>query len=327
MTSLKYNLISIILGAFIAFSSANCFASQINLDDISHTLVLDSLDSSELPERFRTSSFFPNKKTNFKEPNLNGLPELHISGSGQFSEHQLLNALEYMPHNNVIIVDLRKESHGFVNGTPVSWYISRNAINDNRTPEQVLKFEHELLENFKNQETIKISKLEKIKNLPKPPKVIYRDTKPVKVELVEKEQELAKRYNLKYVRFFIPDNRAPDSGQVDAFINLVKNLPEDAWLYFHCRGGSGRSTTFMAMYDIMKNAPKVNLKDILYRQAYLGGKNLYKMPSDLNNWKYKYQKMRFSFLQKFYQYVVETQERQGLRWSEWLESKVADKKI
>lgn len=39
---------------------------------------------------------------------------------------------------------------------------------------------------------------------------------------------------------------------------------------FHCEAGEGRTTAYMAMYDMMKN-PDVSLKDILYRQHLLGG--------------------------------------------------------
>jgi len=289
--------------------------------------VIDASENLELPKNFRTSSFFPKSNPNIKEPNLEGLPELHMAGSGQFTEAQLINALEYMPADKVVIVDLRKESHGFVNGTPVTWYISRNALNANRTPEQVIKFENELIGNLKQQESITIHKLEKIKDLPNPPKITYVEPKNVKPDLVEKEQELVKRHNLKYVRFFIQDHNAPDPGQVDAFINLVKNLPNDSWLYFHCRAGRGRTTMFMTMYDILKNAPKISLDEIITRQAYLGGKMLTELPAGKDNWKYEPIKDRLNFINLFYDFVSKTKGQEGLRWSDWLESNKPVNKI
>lgn len=39
---------------------------------------------------------------------------------------------------------------------------------------------------------------------------------------------------------------------IDEFIKLYKSLPKDAWLHFHCEAGKGRTTTFLAMYDMMK---------------------------------------------------------------------------
>ena len=36
--------------------------------------------------------------------------------------------------------------------------------------------------------------------------------------------------------------------------------------HFHCKEGIGRTTTFMIMYDIMKNYKEVSLNDIIKRQ-------------------------------------------------------------
>lgn len=50
----------------------------------------------------------------------------------------------------------------------------------------------------------------------------------------------------------------------------------------------GRTTTFLAMYDMMKN-PQVPLKDILYRQLLLGGNYVaYTDISASSNWKAPY---------------------------------------
>lgn len=58
---------------------------------------------------------------------------------------------------------------------------------------------------------------------------------------------------------------------VDYFINFVKNQPENTWLHFHCKARAGRTTTFMIMYDIIKNCNEVNLNDIIGRQIILSG--------------------------------------------------------
>lgn len=53
------------------------------------------------------------------------------------------------------------------------------------------------------------------------------------------------------------------------FITFVNNQPENSWLHFHCKAGIGRTTTFMIMYDIMKNCNDVSLYDIITRQVIL----------------------------------------------------------
>ena len=53
------------------------------------------------------------------------------------------------------------------------------------------------------------------------------------------------------------------------FVQLVNSELKDNWLHFHCKQGIGRTTTFMIMYDIMKNAKEVSLDDIVKRQVAL----------------------------------------------------------
>ena len=66
-------------------------------------------------------------------PSTAGMDQLHISGSEQYSEEQfreLAGQLREMAGNDpVYIIDLRQESHGFLNGIPVSWYGNDNEQN------------------------------------------------------------------------------------------------------------------------------------------------------------------------------------------------------
>ena len=57
--------------------------------------------------------------------------------------------------------------------------------------------------------------------------------------------------------------------KVKYFIDFVNNQPENTWLHFHCKAGIGRTTTFMIMYDIVKNCKEVKLNDIIARQVLL----------------------------------------------------------
>ena len=66
-----------------------------------------------------------------------------------------------------------------------------------------------------------------------------------------------------YCRFPTTDHVRPRDTEVDAFVAFASTLPTDTWLHFHCRGGDGRTTTFLVMHDTMHNAPGVSIEDIL----------------------------------------------------------------
>jgi protein tyrosine phosphatase len=80
----------------------------------------------------------------------------------------------------------------------------------------------------------------------------------------------------------------------------MKQIPQNQWLYFHCKGGKGRTTTFMAMVDMIHNAKQHSFEEILIRQQKLGGQNLLNLnpAKPLNN----YAAERLEFLNSFYQY-------------------------
>ena len=83
---------------------------------------------------------------------------LHISGSPQFSEQSLIKMLPQM-QGEVWIVDLRRESHGFVDGLPVSWYFIQNKSNVGLSLDEILIKEEELLSNLCLKPSLVIEKI------------------------------------------------------------------------------------------------------------------------------------------------------------------------
>lgn len=67
------------------------------------------------------------------------------------------------------------------------------------------------------------------------------------------EEQVVKEAGLRYVRFATTDSSWPEPQTVDRFVEFVRNLPENTWLHFHCHAGHGRTTSFVAMYDRMRN--------------------------------------------------------------------------
>lgn len=244
-------------------------------------LVEDSQNNNALPHHFRMISSETNLAEN-QDINLKGLDKLNMSGSAQFSESALSLIKDSIPSKfSIIAVDLRQESHGFINGIAVSWKNSNNSANKGLSLSEVLSTENKLLESIK---------------LGTP--VTFHNTKETIVpKSVQSELELTKSKKIGYIRIPVTDGEVPTDDMVDYFIDFVNKLPNNAWLHFHCKAGIGRTTTFMIMYDIMKNYKDVSLNDIIKRQVVLS-----KM-SDKNAQDF-YTGHHFKFLNDFYNNYV-----------------------
>ena len=85
---------------------------------------------------------------------------------------------------------------------------------------------------------------------------------------------------------------------VDRFVAFVKGLKTDTWLHFHCHGGDGRTTTFLTLYDMIRNVPQgVDLDDIVARQSMMGQYPLFR---DGGGWKARVTEGRTAFIKQFY---------------------------
>jgi len=269
-------------------------------------LIIDNANKNELPKNFRMANDKINKSTSI---NLTGLSSMNISGSGAVSENSLKQLKEKVNSKYIIDVDLRQESHLFVNGIGVSWYGKKNHANIKLTQTQVLNDEITKLNKIKSSDKLKIDG----KNKKSAIHVSTIDN----IKSFENEEQLAKSLGLGYVRFAVPDHERPQDSQVDSFVQFIKTLPNNTWLHFHCKAGVGRTTTFMAMYDMMRNAKTVSFNDIMKRQQLIGGANLLSKQdassaSDAN--------IRSKFLKNFYNYCSKNADDYKTKWTDWLES-------
>lgn len=264
-------------------------------------IVIDSKNKSTLPKHFRKTNDKIGVENN-KIPNLNGLSNLNASGSAQFSENGLKLVKETIGNSMPItIVDLRQESHGFVNGMAVSWTDAHNKANKGLTKEQVLENENKKLNSIL---------------LGKPITFDNKGKLTVTAEKVANEEKLVKDQGMSYVRIPVTDKEIPTDEMVDYFIEFIKTMPPNTWLHFHCKAGVGRTTTFMTMYDCMRNAKKVSLEDIMNRQVLIGGKNLIEGDNSSEGNINK----RSEFIKKFYKYCVENNDNFNTSWSQWLKN-------
>ncbi|VYU64433.1 hypothetical protein [Clostridium tertium] len=266
--------------SLVTFCISLCiFNSPMALSDVN--LKENAPNNNTLPHHFRMTTDIKSLSKD-KDINLTGLDKLNISGSAQFSESGLSLIKSSIPNNfDLIDVDLRQESHGFINGIGVSWENAKNNANKGLTLPKVISTENKLLE------SIKINT----------PLTFYNTKVTIVPEYVQNESTLAASKDIGYLRIPVTDGSTPNDEMVDYFIDIVKNTPENTWYHFHCKEGIGRTTTFMIMYDIMKNYKEVSLNDIIKRQVLLSGIK----EKDAKDF---YSGNHFNFLNDFYNKVT-----------------------
>jgi len=260
-------------------------------------LILNSENiEGQLPRNFRMSSDPWLGTSSKKEPSRLGLDELNASGSGQFSEDGLKAILSRLNSSQrITVVDLRQESHGFANGIAVSWYAPHDAANVGKTLVEIEADESKRLQDLLSQKDVSIEDVTR-----KTDDVIDKATPmSISVKKVATEKELTGSLNVGYFRIPVTDHLPPTKDDVERFLTFVRSLPENTWLHFHCEAGDGRTTSFLSMYDMFRNAKNVSFEDIIERQYRLGGIDLAEMP-EKSSWKYPHEVDRLKFLQEFY---------------------------
>jgi hypothetical protein len=278
------------IGLLVSFCAV-AFAQNILLSS-------DAKDAQKLPKNFR---MFADTK---------------LSGSAQFSEGNLQLMKKTIPADKITIVDLRQESHGLVNGIAVSWYAARNEINKGKGLPEIVTDEQGRLNSLLQTSEVVIAT--KTKKNPDTGEQFATETKTIKAERVATEEQLVQSMGFNYFRLPVPDHRRPTNSDVDQFIAFFKALPPDTWVHFHCKAGRGRTTTFMVMYDMMKNAKTTSMENILARHAEAGGIDF---NAEYKDWRQQAAEERTAFIKDFYQYCQANNDGYSTSWSAWVASK------
>lgn len=271
-------------------------------------IVVDNVNRE--PLHFRTCIGLAEKYK--AKGSIAGLATLSCSGSAAFTVAQMNSMLEELV-GQVVVVDLRQEPHAYITGFPLTWEAENDWYSVGMSPQQAKAAEDDLYWKLRGQLKVQA---EVASPSPAGQEPSMKNTS-LSVRNVQTQEEVIRDLGLGYQRFFVTDHLRPDDATVDQFVQFVDRLGSDTWLHFHCRGGKGRTTTFMTMYDMMRNAPKVSFADIVARQACLDPNydvTAVRPDSPRTN----FYSQRLEFLEAFYSYCSErNKSKQAIRWSVW----------
>ena len=254
-------------------------------------------NSSENPSKSSTIIRRDNNNKNPLPNRFRNLKDLNISGSAQFNPSQLKNIIKTIDNRDLFIVDLRQESHGFINELPINFYNSESLLNKGFTTKETMEAEKKDLASIKIGSEVNISN--------KDGKII--DT--IKADKVFSEETLVNENNIFYKRLAVRDGGIPTIEVTDEFVEFIKSKPSNSHLHFHCKQGQGRTTTFMSLYQMMYNKDKLPLDEILKKQLDAGGIVL----TDSST--------RAAFLESFYKYTLENMDSNfKVPYSTWVKS-------
>ncbi|RAP37541.1 hypothetical protein B1207_05040 [Legionella quinlivanii] len=212
-----------------------------------------------------------------------------------------------------IVLDLRQENHAYLNGNSITLSDTHNWINLGKSTEQAEKAELDWLK--------ELGKSEVISGILTPDQFLEQSFDAgltVQVESLSNEKQLVSSLGFVYYRLAVSDHQRPNDEIVDEFVSFIDHLPPQTWLHIHCRGGKGRSTTFIVMYDMLNNAAEVSFDEIIARHAavppYYDLANTSRSDSELTH----YFVERYQFLDYFYHYSQARLGGYSGSWSEWI---------
>lgn len=271
---------------------------------------------TEPPNPAGTMGFFRHSSQSSELPpgiDTRGLERLQLSGSERISSVEQVRAIR-RPYGDapLVVVDLRQESHAVADGHSLTWRGPMDWGNVGLDTAATTEREAELLGALRRQGSAVATHADHVKGKSEAPAPRRLDT-----SLALSEQDIVEAAGARYHRIAVTDHLRPSRGEVDGFIELVRSLPDGAGLHVHCNGGRGRTTTFMVLYDMLRNAGEVSAEAIMARQSRLGmDYNLTDTGAVREN-KRAFHADRLAFLHEFHAYARENPGGLPRTWSQW----------
>ncbi len=259
---------------------------------------------SELRVRSAVSGYDPDFK-----PSTKGLADLKVSASSDFSAGELdavIAEIRKVHDGPITVVDLRKETHGLLNGNHVSRYGKQNWDNIGRGREEIISEEEAMLHGTVGTQVDFGGRPGGRSNT-------------LDVTSAQTEAELCASRGIGYFRLTVLDHCFSDPESIDEFIAFVRNLPADTWLHVHCQGGVGRTNMYLVFYDFLRN-PDVPEKDVIYRHFNQGGNFMYYKGDKPGEAAYKVPlaQEKAEMIPLVYKYIQEQQPKGFKRtWTQW----------
>lgn len=292
------------VGIVLASVAVHAFACDGSMKD--PCIVQDTIQGEPEMKHFRTGADLH-------------MPDWWISGSAVPSEAGwavIKNRILALSDNNattLIDLDLREESHLYLDGDAITLSEIHDWINLGKTRTQTIKSEHDWLLSLEGMSTLpSVMTADAFKN------ANYNSGIALPIRDIKSEGALVRDLGFRYIRLTITDHRAPDPADVDRLMNLLDHLPPNTWIHVHCRGGDGRTTTVMAMMDMLRNADKDSFDDIISRQASVYPFYDLRVIKQNDPELVPYYEARLNFLKSFYAYAKERIAGNRLSWQAWL---------
>ena len=216
--------------------------------------------------------------------NLEGLRALKASGSNAPLYSQLQQRLSFFKEKR-LICDVKESTSTYLNGLPYRYF--------------GYHYEQPELRHYLR-------------------RFLYSGTLKAHPEWLRSEEAEAKAYGFDYISVPIGSRYVSSAKNVDRFVTIIDSLPPETWVHFHCERGNGRTSLALVMFDIMKNAPQVALKDIIKRQHLLGSEDLFDVvPWTRGSYSLEMLTNRKKFIEDFYVFICQRKAGGSQTWSAW----------
>lgn len=277
----------------IGFLSLSTFVAVVTLTSRDKTRNFGSSADSFQEKRL--------KKECCQKVNRTGLDSLNTYGSGFINFGDFGDNIKYN-YKNLYVISLMPTDIYYYKGRCLRWY------GLNYTPNTLGKNNKEKKWRGLNKQIVRL---------------VYGPPPTHDVTQLDTEEKLVQALGVTYVSPLKGNmNWLLNQSYIDDLVAFFEKLPPNARLYFHCIHGRGRTTTFLAFYDIFKNGKNVSLEDITNRHHCLGRENLLDtVVWKAGNWTEEALKTRRDLVTNFYNYMTSGTGYPHKTWVQWTKEK------